>query len=85
MIIKVSAFHVYSHENENDNSPVENCAVCNLVSNAHHDQFVVAPVAQIQPPPPIVVLGKVHFNYTIVSLRTTVPFYAFSRPPPFFV
>lgn len=41
MLIKVSAFHVYSHQTD-ENNKIENCSICDIVSLNQQNQFLVS-------------------------------------------
>lgn len=82
MLVKVSSFHVYTHQNEADNSKIENCSVCELVSLSQENQFLVA--AEIEAPTLNLIFIPYLRNFQapfIDAVKGTVSIYH-SRPPP---
>ncbi len=82
IFIKVTSFHVYTHQNDNDNNTVENCSICDIVSLNQENQFIVSEEISL----PVANLILVPYLRTFASSlntyesNTCLKFY--SRPPP---
>lgn len=82
MLIKVSAFHVYTHH-DSDKSSIENCKWCIMVVENQHAEHQIAVEVQVSPISCSPVLGEPIFVGNI-DLFIERPFQSclFSRPPP---
>lgn len=81
MLVKVSSFHVYSHETDKNNK-IENCSICDIVSLNQQNQFLVS--QEINAPSANLVFVPFERNFKLAS-RITLDgniFYFYCRPPP---
>lgn len=83
MLVKVSAFHVYSHDVDTDRDTVEHCTICNtLIENQELEfQDIDTPSLEI----PTFVSGETYLNTydnTFILLSRYSSYIHFGRPPP---
>lgn len=82
MFVKVSALHVYAHQ-DGDQEKIENCKICDLaVENQNTELNQVSDSEAFHP----TFLNPIDNNFYFISLNTKTDFsyYLFSRPPPYF-
>lgn len=79
MVFKVSAFHVYSHQND---SSVEQCAVCDVA--IHSQDVVLSTPPQIILPNtvPFIPINEERFNAVFTLVKSKVCRTLYGRPPP---
>lgn len=80
MLVKVSAFHVYSHQ-EDHNDTVENCHLCDIaMENQSMDMFINGDVVTPQNVTPTIEEPPKMAPISVITDTST--FLLFSRPPP---
>ncbi|UII79713.1 hypothetical protein [Flagellimonas sp. CMM7] len=82
MFVKVSALHVYAHQ-DGDQEKIENCKICDLaVENQNME------LNQVSNPEAFhsTFLNSIdnNFYYISLSIEKDFSYYLFSRPPPYF-
>ena len=82
MLFKVSAAHVYSHQ-EADIDTIENCKICDVAVENQEAEFVVSNVISLETPvqTPFPKENLIYLPQTDSS--KLVHFRLFGRPPPF--
>ncbi|APA65796.1 hypothetical protein YQ22_16665 [Maribacter sp. 1_2014MBL_MicDiv] len=82
MLIKVTSFHVYSHQ-DNKVDTIENCSICELaVQNQNAEYTLVATFIFIFASV-IIITEKKLIPFSITVPKTLFRYTTFGRPPPF--
>ncbi len=83
MVIKVSAFHVYTHDLDTTKHVVENCASCDVLLENQKVVFDNVESLVVQHPPISVDLQTTNnYENTIVVVSSYLGSSLFCRPPP---
>ena len=82
MLLKASAFHVYTHS-DSDNTAIENCSWCIAAVNNQQQELQPAPVVEVIPPFCPVITGP-ELIADLPLFLSERPFKSclVSRPPP---
>ncbi|MEX0312761.1 MAG: hypothetical protein AB3N18_01185 [Allomuricauda sp.] len=80
MLVKVSALHVYTHQDSEKDS-VEHCDICDIAIENQTSDVQINPIITIEHSPEIVeTTWEPHFDQQLTTIRFN--FSLFSRPPP---
>lgn len=83
MFVKVSALHVYSHQ-DGDQEKIENCKICDLVvENQGVELNQVANSEAFHPT--FLSLQDNNFYYISLNTKKDFSYHLFSRPPPQYI
>lgn len=79
--VKVSAFHVYAHQDDATNE-IENCKVCHLMVESQSVEEQIAPAPSFDTPHIEIISRASIFENKIVVVSPLLHARLFGRPPP---
>jgi len=82
MLIKVTSFHVYSHE-DNSIDNIENCSICDMAIQNQNSEFTFVAVLLFILLPLITFSGKSITPLVLEAPSFYFRYATFGRPPPF--
>ncbi|WP_422351401.1 hypothetical protein [Flagellimonas sp.] len=80
MLVKVSALHVYSHQ-DGETHEIENCAICEIALESQQSNFEITGKVMIPEVNTFFITEEVEFQYQI-NVPIPSSHFFFSRPPP---
>ena len=80
MLVKVSAFHVYSHQHD-DKDAIEHCDQCEIAMEAQNADFEVLADIVVCEPLQVAISKRMVLTDTDATIETST-YILFSRPPP---
>lgn len=82
MLIKVTSFHVYSHD-DNSIDTIENCSICDMAIQNQNSEFTFVAVLLFILLPLISFSGKRISPLVLEAASFYLRYATFGRPPPF--
>ena len=82
MIIKVTSFHVYSHQ-DNTVDTIENCSICDMAIQNQNSEFTFVATLVLILLPLLIFTGKKITPYVVEVPTYYFRYATFGRPPPY--
>lgn len=82
MLIKVSSFHVYTHQ-DNSVDTIENCSICDMAIQNQNSDFTFVAILAVILLTAIIFTGKKLLPLSLEAPSFYFRYAIFGRPPPF--
>ncbi|WP_430426171.1 hypothetical protein [Maribacter litoralis] len=82
MLIKVTSFHVYTHQ-DNTADTIENCSICDLAVQNQNSEFTFVAILLFVFASALIITEKKLIPFLTKVTSTYFRYSTFGRPPPF--